>query len=272
MMAVCDRLNPKLIDLSEYREEVVAVKIQPRIVICCYHRPYVHLFNTDVINDILDYLQREYQRHTILFVGDINFPGIDWNTKAVKPLTPYKRIHQNFLNVLNSYTMTQVVKGSTHLLGNTLDLICTNQPNVIFDTEIISLGLIDHSLIVAHVQSATTATLRKPQTFRLCKKANQEAFQEAMQKTSDALAVLEDPEEMWNFFMENLHRSIGLHLPIKQLKSLHPSVSEWFNKKAMKINERVRKAHRRSKVNSNSFDREQYKKLRRDGKKELEVI
>ena len=87
MMAVCDRLNPKLIDLSKYREEVVAVKIQPQMVICCYYRPYVHLSNTDVINDILDYLQREYQRHTILFVGDMNFPGIDWNTKAVKPLT-----------------------------------------------------------------------------------------------------------------------------------------------------------------------------------------
>jgi len=40
----------------------------------------------------------------------------------------------------------------------------------------------------------------------------------------------------------------------------------------MKIKERVRKAHRQSKVNSNSFDRKQYKKLRRDGKKELEVI
>jgi len=153
MMAVCDHLIPKLIYLSEYREEVVAVKIQSRMVICRYYRPYVHLSNTEAINDILDYLRSEYQRHTILFVGDMNFLGIDWNTKAVKPLTPYKRIHQNFLNVLNSHKMTQVVKGSTHLLGNTLDLICTNQPNIICDTEIISPGLSDHSLIIAHVQS-----------------------------------------------------------------------------------------------------------------------
>jgi len=70
MTAVCDRLNPKLVDLSKYREEVVAVKIQPRMVICCYYRPSVYLFDTEVINDILDYLQREYYRHTILFVGD----------------------------------------------------------------------------------------------------------------------------------------------------------------------------------------------------------
>jgi len=122
--------------------------------------------------------------------------------------------------------MTQVVKGSTHLLGNTLDLTCTNQPNVICDTEIISPGLSDHSLIIAHVQSATTATLRNLQTFRLYKKANQKAFQEDMQKTSEALAVLEDPEEMWNLFTENLQRSIGQHVPIKQLKSPHPSVPE----------------------------------------------
>jgi len=92
--------------------------------------------------------------------------------------------------------MTQLVKGSTHFLGNTLDLICTNQPNVICDTEIISPGLSDHSFIIAHVQSETTTTLRKPQTFRLYKKANQEVFHEDMRKTSDALAVMEYPEEM----------------------------------------------------------------------------
>jgi len=88
---------------------------------------------------------------TLFCLLEMNFLGIDWNTKAVKPLTLCKRIHQNFLNVLNSHKMTQLVKGLTHLLGNTLDLICTNQPNIICDTEIISPDLSDHSLIMAHV-------------------------------------------------------------------------------------------------------------------------
>ena len=64
-----------------------------------------------------------------MFVADMNFPGIDWSEEAVKPLIPNKRIHQKFLNVLQTHGMTQLVIGSTHVLGNTLDLVCTNQPN-----------------------------------------------------------------------------------------------------------------------------------------------
>ena len=104
MIAVCDQLNPKLVDLSKFREEVIAVKIQPQTVICCYYRPCIHLANTEVIDDIiiLEYLQKEYQRHTILFVGDMNFPG----KEAVKPSIPNKRIHQKFIDVLHTHGMT----------------------------------------------------------------------------------------------------------------------------------------------------------------------
>lgn len=40
-------------------------------------RPNVHLQNTDAIGDIIEYLEREFQGYNILFVGDVNFPGID---------------------------------------------------------------------------------------------------------------------------------------------------------------------------------------------------
>ena len=272
MIAVCDQLNPKLVDLSKFREEVIAVKIQPQTVICCYYRPCVHLANTEVIDDILEYLQKEYQRHTILFVGDMNFPGIDWSKEAVKPSIPNKRIHQKFLDVLHTHGMTQLVNGSTHVLGNTLDLVCTNQPSDIYNTEIISPGLSDHSLIITHLRTPVSTVSSQPCTVKLYKKVDQEAFQEDMRKTSETLASMDDPEKMWNLFTKNLQRSIDQHVPTKQLKPRHPSIPEWFNKRAMKIKEKIRRAHRKSKLSSDSFDCEQYRELRRGGKKELEVI
>ena len=93
-----------------------------------------------------------------------------------------------------------------------------------------------------------------------------------MRKTSETLASMDDPEKMWNIFTKNLQRSIDQHVPTKQLKPRHPSIPEWFNKRAMKIKEKIRRAHRRSKLSSDSFDCEQYRELRRGGKKELEVI
>ena len=93
MIAVCEKQNLKLVNLNKYRKEVIAVKIQQRTVICCYYRPCVHLANTEVIDDILENFQKVYQRHTILFVGDMNFPGINWSEDAVKPSTTNKRIH-----------------------------------------------------------------------------------------------------------------------------------------------------------------------------------
>ena len=45
MIAVCDQLNPKLVNLGKFREEVIAAKIQPQTVICCYYRHCLPLAN-----------------------------------------------------------------------------------------------------------------------------------------------------------------------------------------------------------------------------------
>ena len=129
----------------------MAVKVQPKTVICCYYRPHIHLQNANIINEFLDYLQRKCPAHTTIFVGDMNLPGIDWKKGAIKPTTIHRKMHQNFIDV-------QLVTDSTHVLGNTLNLICTNQPNIMLcDAEIIISGFSDHSVIVAHLRNSTTS-------------------------------------------------------------------------------------------------------------------
>ena len=43
LIAVSDALQPKVIDLSMYKEEVLAVRIQPNTIVCCYYRPHIYL-------------------------------------------------------------------------------------------------------------------------------------------------------------------------------------------------------------------------------------
>ena len=90
---------------------------------------------------------------------------------------------------------------STHVLGNTLNLICTNQPNIMLcDAEIIISGFSDHSVIVAHLRNSTTSPPNQPHTIRLYRKADQNAFQKDMQGLLEALSEMKDPEAMWKFY------------------------------------------------------------------------
>ena len=52
LIGVGDQLNPKLVDMSMYKEKVIAVKVQPKTVICCYYRlqSLQRLQNKDIIS------------------------------------------------------------------------------------------------------------------------------------------------------------------------------------------------------------------------------
>ena len=52
MIGVGDQLNTKLVDMSLYKEKVIAVKVQPKAVICCYYRlqSLQRLQNKDIIS------------------------------------------------------------------------------------------------------------------------------------------------------------------------------------------------------------------------------
>ncbi|KAF6038845.1 hypothetical protein EB796_002847 [Bugula neritina] len=54
----------------------------------------------------------------------MNFPGLDWVTKTIKPNASYKAIHLQFLNMLCKHNLHRMVTEPTYIYGNTLDLIC----------------------------------------------------------------------------------------------------------------------------------------------------
>ena len=68
---------------------------------------------------------------------------------------------------------------------------------------------------------------------------------------------------MWYPFTDCLTQSINHH----EMKSRNPSIPEWFNKRAMKIRHKQRKAYHKSKSSSNDFDLNRYKQTRRSDKK-----
>ena len=84
------------------------------------------------------------QNSMLLIGGDFNAPGIDWRTISLKPKCPYPQLHNELLSILNDNGLEQMITEPTRL-ENTLDLIITNQPQLIPKTEVIP-GLSDHSI------------------------------------------------------------------------------------------------------------------------------
>ena len=111
------------------------------VYICAYYRPDV----SD--EESLKQFETSVRRATtsrnaqILVAGDMNFPGPDWisdsDAVSIKPLSPYPRLSQRFLDLTADIGLEQVVHEATRE-GNTFDLVLTNRPDLVPRVETVS--------------------------------------------------------------------------------------------------------------------------------------
>ena len=217
-------------------------------------------------------MNEKLPEHNVLFLGDMNFPGIDWETETMKISAASKKIQQGFIDVLYNNQMKQLVTTPTHVLGNTLDLVCTNNPAYVREAEVVSPGLSDHSIVKVHLEQRLPTTPINVRDIKLYRRANTDDFREEMQKTVEALGHMSDPDKMWRLFADNLKGAVSRHVPTKTMKQRHPSIPEWYNRKAFKLQRQQRKAFNILKSAPNDFNVGKYKHQRRTSKKELENI
>ena len=77
-----------------------------------------------------------------LFKG---FPGWNWKENTLKPNSTTPNLHTDFMDVLSSNALTQLVEEPTRQ-QNTMDLILTNHPDKIIRTDTIP-GISDHDIV-----------------------------------------------------------------------------------------------------------------------------
>ena len=85
----------------------------------------------------------------ILLCGDFNLPHVTWLDG--QPLTGASRDEQKMIDDLiglaNEHFLTQFVHQPTHRQGNILDLICSNNPRIVHNLNIVDSVLSDHGII-----------------------------------------------------------------------------------------------------------------------------
>ena len=135
--------------------EIVFVRINVAAIIGCYYCPQSDTDFT-TLTSALEFITGRYPNDHNMLVGDMNLPGIDWRTETVRPHTANKQLHYDFMMMMKLHGFSQLIQSPTHIHGNTLDLICSNRPELIYEHDVVSLSLSDHSIITAAIEMEST--------------------------------------------------------------------------------------------------------------------
>ncbi|XP_072041215.1 uncharacterized protein [Amphiura filiformis] len=117
----------------------------------------------------LDRLLSKTKANICILAGDFNCHHQEW-LGSRSPTDEEGRIA---LNLCNSHGLTQIVNGPTHQLGNRLDLIMTDAPNLFTPNEIeCNVGTSDHFLVKTALEVSPLSEPSHPRHVWMYKKAD----------------------------------------------------------------------------------------------------
>ena len=77
------------------------------------------------------YLRSLHGYHKFIIMGDLNFPDIDWGT-----ITGCNRFSSLFCDLTFNLNLSQLIHHPTHIKGNILDVVLTNDYTLISDVRV----------------------------------------------------------------------------------------------------------------------------------------
>ena len=136
-----------------FRESCTLANHTKWLLVCCYRPP-----DSNEMSDFRSLANNLFPGYDkIIIVGDFNLPNISW---ADSTYTSVGSLSQNFCDVLDDYFMSQLSLVLTRE-SNILDLVITNQPELVTLTEIYSptdFGMSsDHNIIEFHFSCGCNA-------------------------------------------------------------------------------------------------------------------
>ena len=157
----------------------------------------------------------------LYIVGDFNFPDLtptNWETGLTDSL-----LEQSFITLFSNLDLTQCIKEPTHIKGNTLDLLLTNNTHSLSDILVKpeqSICDSDHFLITFSINSITKRKKSAKRKIPNFKKAN---WDELNNELSDinwtSLLSSHNIETCWSIFKSKLNEICDKHIPKLTIKS-----------------------------------------------------
>ena len=143
-----------------------------------YYRPDIS--DSTSLPELQVSISRIPTSHNIFLGGDLNLPGIDWNSCTVKPSFRFPSHHELLLDISESAGLSQHVTETTridphHGTESVLDLMFTNRPASVISSVVVP-GISDHLCPVVEMDFSPIRVRKKPREVPLFKSAQWEDF------------------------------------------------------------------------------------------------
>ena len=262
-------VTSKIIKLK-CKAEILTVQIstndKSNIYFCTCYR--VGTLGNENLQEVDTYLRSLYnlnKKRTRLFVvGDFNMSKTNWLSS-----TSTCMIEQNFVNLFNDLGLSQMILEPTHVHGNTLDLLLTNNQQSISNLTVHDNGSAVHSdhfpltFCINLVVKRKKAVKRKIFNY---KRANWNDLNNDLRHTNwNDLLLGKSTEQAWQIFKSQLDLLCRKYIPVITIKSeFQPP---WFDSDCYNLcreKEKWRSKFKRSKNDEHYF---KFSKCRSDFKK-----
>jgi len=265
-IAVRSDLNSYIVpELSTDCEIIwVAVKLAGRktLYLCSYYRPHVSdEISLIKLGESLERVSR-IPNGLLLLGGDFNFPNWDWHTMTLKPCATYTGLHNLFIDMLHDNGLEQLVMEPTRQ-GNTLDLLLTNNPELVARTEVIP-GISDHCIPYCELSTRATKIKQKPRKIPLYNDADWEGMKEPLRNLHNDMTKEQNglsTEELWSRFKETLTDATTacIRHKVSRTKTSKP----WITPEIRKLIKRQSRVYKKMKKSGTPELKEQSKQLKR---------
>ena len=192
------------------------------LFIASYYRPRENdEYSLTELRKSLDMVGRE--KGHIWILGDMDFPKLFWDEEAVPTIKPgcsCPRLYVDFIEILNDFSFSQVVREPTRC-DNIIDLFLTTNSSPVNSVNILP-GLSDHNIIKSEVSVKPKVIKQKPRKVHLYNRANWESFRSFMASfSSNFIPDLTNKtvEQAWSLFKSTLHEGINKFIPSKLIGS-----------------------------------------------------
>ena len=266
-IAVRNDLDIKSVKISyKCAAEIVAVtltfKSGKKMVICtCYRVGTLGDTNYKEINSYLQKIRARSGLTNLIVVGDFNFPEVDWESNHSR-----NSIDQNFLDMFSNLGFAQLIDKPTHIAGNILDLVLTDNISAVGNVKVNSGWNIcksNHYPITFDIKlRADRKKFPKHEIYNF-KRANWDKINDKLLEVNwEHILGNDNIESSWNKFKSVFFSIIDKHIP--KIKISSANQPPWFDSETFQLCREKELYHARSKrPNSSPDDYAKFSECRR---------
>ena len=191
-----------------------------------------------------------------IFIGDFNFPAINWSTYESD------RNAESFLQCVNENNFEQLIDFPTHVRGNTLDLVLANRPEKIINVESLgNLSTSDHSIICVDVDFRSKFN-SSSELIIDWKNGDQIGLKNYLGSVNWLEDLREkDTEESWKLIKDKINSGIEIFIP--KILRRRGNNHQWMTRSVKKL---VRQKQRHYNLYMNTRTDENYKQFKQTEK------